>query len=84
MKNIVRREDLSVVFQPIVDMTSGKQYATEALVRQCHADGVALWTWPTTEPEGIEISLDVGADAVMGDDVPAMVDAVRRSRPVAS
>jgi glycerophosphoryl diester phosphodiesterase len=60
------------------------RFATEALVRQCHADGVALWTWPTTEPEGIEISLDVGADAVMGDDVPAMVDAVRRRRPVAS
>jgi glycerophosphoryl diester phosphodiesterase len=60
------------------------RFATEELVRQVHADGVALWTWPTTEPEGIELSLDIGADAVMGDDVPAMVDAVERRRSQAS
>ena len=60
------------------------RFATEALVRQVHADGVALWTWPTTEPEGIELSLDIGADAVMGDDVPAMVEAVQRRRSRAS
>jgi len=60
------------------------RFATEELVRQVHADGVALWTWPTTEPEGIELSLDIGADAVMGDDVPAMVEAVERRRSQAS
>ncbi len=60
------------------------RFATPALVEQCHADGVALWTWPTTEPEGIEISLDVRADAVMGDDVPAMVEAVARRARLAS
>jgi glycerophosphoryl diester phosphodiesterase len=54
------------------------RFATAELVRQLHADGIGLWTWPTTELEGIELSLDIGADAVMGDDVPAMVDAVRR------
>jgi glycerophosphoryl diester phosphodiesterase len=54
------------------------RFATDELVGQLHADGIALWTWPTTELEGIELSLDIGADAVMGDDVPAMVDAVRR------
>jgi glycerophosphoryl diester phosphodiesterase len=56
------------------------RFATEELVRQVHADGVALWTWPTTELEGIELSLDMGADAVMGDDVTAMVQAVGRRR----
>ena len=60
------------------------RFTTPALVEQCHADGIALWTWPTTEPEGIEISLDVGADAVMGDDVPAMVEAVARRSRLAS
>jgi glycerophosphoryl diester phosphodiesterase len=60
------------------------RFATEELVRQVHADGVALWTWPTTEIEGIELSLDIGADAVMGDDVPAMVEAVERRRSQAS
>lgn len=60
------------------------RFATEELVRQVHVDGVALWTWPTTEPEGIELSLDIGADAMMGDDVPAMVEAVERRRTRAS
>ena len=54
------------------------RFATDELVRQLHGGGIALWTWPTTELEGIELSLDIGADAVMGDDVLAMVDAVRR------
>jgi EAL domain-containing protein (putative c-di-GMP-specific phosphodiesterase class I) len=33
MRSIVSKEDLSVVFQPIVDMRTGRQFATEALVR---------------------------------------------------
>ncbi|HEX9297469.1 MAG TPA: EAL domain-containing protein [Polyangiaceae bacterium] len=33
MQSIVSKEDLSVVFQPIVDMRNGRQFATEALVR---------------------------------------------------
>ena len=33
IQKIVAKEDLSVVFQPIVDMQTGKQFATEALVR---------------------------------------------------
>ena len=38
-----------------------------------HSRDIALWTWPTTEDEGIIRSLDAGADGVMGDDVSAMV-----------
>jgi EAL domain-containing protein (putative c-di-GMP-specific phosphodiesterase class I) len=33
MANMVQPEDLSVVFQPIVDIHTGRQFATEALVR---------------------------------------------------
>src|SRR5262249_34072092 len=33
MQTIVQPDDLSVVFQPIVDIQSGRQFATEALVR---------------------------------------------------
>jgi EAL domain-containing protein (putative c-di-GMP-specific phosphodiesterase class I) len=33
IQKIVQKEDLSVVFQPIVDMQTGLQFATEALVR---------------------------------------------------
>jgi EAL domain-containing protein (putative c-di-GMP-specific phosphodiesterase class I) len=33
MQTIVQPQDLSVVFQPIVDIHSGRQFATEALVR---------------------------------------------------
>jgi EAL domain-containing protein (putative c-di-GMP-specific phosphodiesterase class I) len=33
MQDIVQPHDLSVVFQPIVDIFTGKQFATEALVR---------------------------------------------------
>ena len=60
------------------------KYLTEALVERLHADRIAIWAWPTTEPDGIEVSLDLGVDALMGDDVPAMVDAIARRRPATS
>jgi glycerophosphoryl diester phosphodiesterase len=60
------------------------RFTTTALVERCHADGVALWAWPTTEPDGIELSLDVRVDGVMGDDVAAMVEAVARRARLAS
>jgi glycerophosphoryl diester phosphodiesterase len=46
---------------------------TEELVSALHAGGVAVWSWPTTEPDSIVASIALGADAVMGDDVAAMV-----------
>ncbi|HET8785744.1 MAG TPA: glycerophosphodiester phosphodiesterase family protein [Candidatus Limnocylindrales bacterium] len=49
------------------------RYVSRELVDTLHADDVALWTWPTTEDEGIIRSLDAGVDGVMGDDVSAMV-----------
>ena len=49
------------------------RYVSRELVDGLHTRSIALWTWPTTEEEGIVRSLDAGADGVMGDDVSAMV-----------
>ena len=49
------------------------RFVTPELVDALHADGIGIWTWPTTEDEGIIRSLDAGVDGVMGDDVSAMV-----------
>ncbi|HET7029463.1 MAG TPA: glycerophosphodiester phosphodiesterase family protein [Candidatus Limnocylindrales bacterium] len=49
------------------------RYVTSELVDGLHEREIAIWTWPTTEDEGIIRSLDAGVDGVMGDDVAAMV-----------
>jgi glycerophosphoryl diester phosphodiesterase len=49
------------------------RYVTSELVDGLHDRGIGIWTWPTTEDEGIIRSLDAGVDGVMGDDVSAMV-----------
>jgi glycerophosphoryl diester phosphodiesterase len=49
------------------------RYVTTELVDGLHDRGIGIWTWPTTEDEGIIRSLDAGVDGVMGDDVSAMV-----------
>ena len=49
------------------------RYVSRELVETLHARDIALWTWPTTEDEGIIRSLDAGVDGIMGDDVSAMV-----------
>lgn len=51
---------------------------TPELVEHLHGADVAVWAWPTTEPQSIVDSIAVGADGVMGDDVSAMVEAVSR------
>jgi len=49
------------------------RYVSRELSDSLHERDIALWTWPTTEDEGIIRSLDAGVDGVMGDDVSAMV-----------
>lgn len=49
------------------------RFLTPELLAGLHGAGIALWSWPTTEVEGIEVSLAAGVDGVMGDDVAAMV-----------
>ncbi len=50
------------------------------LVRDVHAAGVAIWAWPPTLPTDIEAAWAKGADALMGDDVKAIVDCVAVAR----
>lgn len=52
------------------------RFLTPELVSGLHDREVALWAWPTTEPEGIDVAIAAGVDGVMGDDVSAMVRAV--------
>jgi glycerophosphoryl diester phosphodiesterase len=52
------------------------RFLTPELIGALHDRDVALWAWPTTEPEGIDVAISAGVDGVMGDDVPAMVRAV--------
>jgi glycerophosphoryl diester phosphodiesterase len=43
------------------------------IVAGCHAADLAIWPWPTTAAGDIERSHRMGVDALMGDDVGAMV-----------
>ncbi len=43
------------------------------IVAGCHAADLAVWPWPTTAHADIERSHGLGVDALMGDDVAAMV-----------
>jgi glycerophosphoryl diester phosphodiesterase len=46
-------------------------------VDACHAAGIAIWAWPVNRPADIERMVRLGVDGVMGDDVAALVAAVR-------
>lgn len=59
------------------------RFLTAELVNHLHDGGVAVWSWPTTEEQSIVDSIKVGADAVMGDDVRAMVRVVGPPRATA-
>jgi glycerophosphoryl diester phosphodiesterase len=46
------------------------------VVAGLHEAGLAVWAWPTNTPDEIVEALQLGVDAVMGDDVAALVAAV--------
>jgi glycerophosphoryl diester phosphodiesterase len=52
------------------------------VIRVLHEHEVAVWSWPTTDEESLVFSVEIGADAVMGDDVRLMLDVLNRMRPV--
>ena len=54
---------------------------TPAVTEALHAAGVAIWTWPVDDPEAVARSVELGADGIIGDDVPFLLEAV--GRPVA-
>ena len=55
---------------------------TADVIRALHENDVAVWSWSTTDEASLVFSIEVGADAVMGDDVRLMLDILDRMRPV--
>src|SRR5215216_3386997 len=54
---------------------------TEDVVRMLHENEIAVWSWSPTDEDSIVFSINLGADALMGDDVQLMVDILDRMRP---
>ena len=54
---------------------------TADVVRALHENEIAVWSWSTTEEPSLVFSIEVGADALMGDDVQLMMDVLDRMRP---
>jgi glycerophosphoryl diester phosphodiesterase len=52
------------------------------VVTALHANNIAVWSWSTNDEASLIFSADLGADAVMGDDVRLMLDVLNRIRPV--
>jgi glycerophosphoryl diester phosphodiesterase len=55
---------------------------TADVMRALHESEVAVWSWSTTDEASLVFSVEVGADAVMGDDVQLMLEVLNRMRPV--
>jgi glycerophosphoryl diester phosphodiesterase len=54
---------------------------TEQVVRALHENEIAVWSWSTTDEESMVFSINLGADALMGDDVKLMLELLDRMRP---
>ena len=54
---------------------------TADVVRALHENNIAVWSWSTTDESSLVFSIDVGADALMGDDVQLMLKVLDRTRP---
>ena len=54
---------------------------TADVVRALHENEIAVWSWSTTDEPSMLFSIDVGADALMGDDVQLMSEVLNRLRP---
>ena len=55
---------------------------TADVVRALHENEIAVWSWSTTDESSMLFSMEVGADALMGDDVQLMLEVLNRPRPV--
>ena len=51
-------------------------------VRMLHENNIAVWSWATTDEPSMLFSIDLGVDALMGDDVELMIEVLNRIRPV--
>jgi glycerophosphoryl diester phosphodiesterase len=57
---------------------------TADVVRALHQNEIAVWSWSTTDEDSMVFSIDLGADALMGDDVQLMLEVLDRMRPAKS
>jgi glycerophosphoryl diester phosphodiesterase len=57
---------------------------TAEVVRALHENEIAVWSWSTTDEPSLVFSIELGADALMGDDVEKMLEVLNRMRPDAS
>jgi glycerophosphoryl diester phosphodiesterase len=55
---------------------------TAEVVHALHENEIAVWSWSTTDEASMVFSVELGADALMGDDVQLMLDILNRMRPV--
>ncbi len=55
---------------------------TADVVRALHENEIAVWSWSTTDEDSMIFSIELGADALMGDDVQLMLDILNRMRPI--
>jgi glycerophosphoryl diester phosphodiesterase len=55
---------------------------TAEVVRALHENEIAVWSWSTTDEASMVYSIELGADALMGDDVQLMLEVLNRMRPV--
>lgn len=55
---------------------------TPEVVRLLHENQIAVWAWSTTDEPSLVFSIELGADALMGDDVQLMLEVLNRMRPV--
>jgi len=54
---------------------------TADVVRALHENDIAVWSWSTNDEASMLFSIEVGADALMGDDVQLMLEMLNRMRP---
>jgi glycerophosphoryl diester phosphodiesterase len=54
---------------------------TNEVVRALHENEIAVWSWSTTDKDSMVFSIELGADALMGDDVQLMLEILNRMRP---
>ena len=52
------------------------------VVSALHENEIAVWAWSTTDEASMVFSIELGADALMGDDVQLMMEILNRMRPV--
>jgi len=51
------------------------------VVHALHENDIAVWSWSTNDEPSMVFSIDLGADALMGDDVQLMLEILNRMRP---